>query len=327
MNLEKLKELLVKSNILVHDKSKNFICRCPYCKDHPNPKKQGHLWISKNSELPIGHCFYCNGAWPISKIITDITGDKSAIDGIIDPSEQNNFNKKTNIPKHSKERYRPLKLPNTDGFEGKKVYINKRTNNLISVDKVPNLVLDFNMFFKINNLDMVGSDKQLSNNEFDLFQRKFIGFLSNHNTTLYCRNTDNSDKYLFKKIILQEDPYAMLDYYSINGDNPKSNTIVLAEGNFNILGEYLTDSLNIRNDVKIYASGNGMTYGSLIKSVCFDNNLYQTKVIILSDNDKKLIDYRKIIKESEHLVTKIEIYYNKSGKDFGVFPIIPIKLF
>lgn len=327
MNIVKLKEILVTNKLFVDEKSKNMICVCPYCGDHPDPRKKGHLWISKNPELPIGHCFFCNGAWPIAKIISDITGNKYAINDILTESERNQNTRKSNIPKHSKDRYKELKIPVIDsGFDLKRRYIQKRSNNLFQPEEVPNLIFDFEKFLSSNNLNIVGDDKQVSGKDLSILQQKFIGFLGQHHTILYCRNCDPNDGYKFKKISLQDDNYQLLDYYSINGGNPNSNTIVLSEGAFNIIGECGTDSLKIKDNVKVYASGNGFSLTSLIKSVCIDNSLYQCKVVFLSDNDKQKKDYRRMIVENEHIVEDLQIFYNLTGKDFGTFPLIPVRI-
>ena len=87
MNLENLKEILIQSKVLVKDKPKNFQCSCCYCGDHKDPKKRGHLYVSKNEKIPVCHCWYCGHSVPISKLISDLTGDKTKYQTVITDEE------------------------------------------------------------------------------------------------------------------------------------------------------------------------------------------------------------------------------------------------
>ena len=327
MNLENLKQILVAANILIKDRSKNFLCKCVYCGDHKDSKKQGHLYVSKTSNMPVAHCWFCGVAVPISKLISDLTGDKLKYQTVITDDEiQKSYNDHKKIS--PQKRYVDYKIPtiDIDSFQIKRLYIKKRTNNSIDIEKIPRLIFNFLDFFKLNNLDVVGEKNIISNFEIDLIQKNFVGFLSNHNTTLYCRNCDESSDFKFKKIVLQNESYGLLDYWSISVEDPVRNIVVLTEGNFNAIGEYISDSLNIKDKVKVYASGNTFSYGELLKSVCLDNNLYKANVIILSDDDKQKHNYFKFLKTNNHIIKECKIYINKSGKDFGIFPQIPIRI-
>ena len=92
------------------------------------------------------------------------------------------------------------------------------------------------------------------------------------------------------------------------------------------MGEYVSDSLKIKKDVRIYAAGNSFSYQSLLKSVCFDDNLFRCNVIILSDSDKAPYEYSKYKQENFHILNSTKIYYNSSGKDFGIFPQKPVEI-
>jgi len=327
MDLQKLKEILVEAKIFKEERSKNFVCMCPHCGDHPNPRKKGHLYVSKNPKVPVAHCFFCNNAWPIPKLIQDLTGDKELSKLVITNEELEKYQKQSKTYS-SKTRYVQYKLPVIDenSFPFKRTYLQKRSLNKIDVDKLPGLVFNFLEFFKSNNLDIVGEGKQLSNFEAEMLQRNFVGFLGVHNTIMFCRNMDPNSKFKFKKIGLQNDSISLLDYWAIEYEDPTRTHIVLSEGNFDIIGEYSSDSLNIKNKVKVYASGNSFSYSSLLKSVCFDHDIYKADVIILSDDDKNNYHYYKFLKENSHIINTCQIYINKSGKDFGIFPQKPSKI-
>ena len=327
MNLEKLKQILIDNKIFVKDKSKNFIAVCPFCNDHPDPKKKGHLYISKNVSIFVYHCWFCGCSGPITKLIKYITGDSEIYKTVISDEEiQENYKK----PKKyvSKKRFEELKIPQIDfgNFQNKKLYVRKRTNNQIEIEKIPGLVFNFLDFFRINNIDIVGENKEISNREIDLLQSNFVGLLGEHHTFLYCRNIDPNATFKFRKIPLQIDTLHLLEYWAIKVEDPTRDTVVISEGNYNILGEYISDSLKIKDSVRIYAAGNSFSYSALLKSVCFDLCLYKTNVIILSDNDKKSYHYKKFLDENKHIIKTCKIYMNKSGKDFGIFPQLPSQI-
>ncbi len=325
MNLEKLKLILIENNIFVREKPKNFICKCPYCGDHSDPSKQGHLYVSKNSDIPVAHCWLCKSV-PIPKLIKDLTGNKNLYKEVISDDELNqSYNQSTQ--NQNSETTRRFKIPNIseDRFSEKKFYIQKRTCNKMKAEEVPNLIVNLLDFISINHLDIVGKGKLLSDWEVDLLHRNFVCFLSANHSLLYCRNIDDNAKYKFRKIPLNTTNFSMLDYWKIPV-NDYGNTVVLSEGNFDILGEYAFDTLDVKTDVRMYASGNTFSYGELLKSVCYDCSIYQADVIILSDSDKPVYAYKKFLSENSHLIKSCKIYMNSLGKDFGAFPIKPIRI-
>lgn len=326
MNIEKLKEILIESKIFVKDKPKNFLCKCPWCGDHKDERKQGHLYVSKNAEIPVCHCWLCGKSVPIPLLIQNITGNKDISKEVISDEEISNCQRNQKKAPSSKERSVGYKLPviDSDSFPYKRSYVITRTNNLIDLDKIPGLVFNFQEFFNMNRIEVV--DKLMSSQEYDLLQNNFIGFLGEHNTILYCRNIDPSSKFKFKKIVLQQDTLSMMEYWAIKVEDPTRNLVVLSEANFNILGEYNTDSLKLKDKAKIYASGNTFGYSSLLKSVCYDNNLFKCDVVILGDDDKKEFTYKKFLNENSHVMKSCKVYINKAGKDFGIYPQIPVQI-
>ena len=326
MDIEKLRGVIKQHKLFVKETSKNIIAKCPYCGDHRNPRKAGHLYVSIDPGVPVVHCFYCNHATSLPKFISDLTGDTTLSQIIISKEEMDKAKKNVDKVKPVTKRFTPYKTPEIQHgeFLQKKLYLKKRSNNKLSVESIPNLVFDFAAFFELNKLDVVGEDKLLSNKEVDYLKTNFVGFLGRHSSTLFCRNIDPKSNFKFRKIKLQTDPFNLLDYWCVRGNNPKSKLVVLSEGIFDSIGEYVTNSLKLRNDCRAYAAGNSFSYSTLLKSVCFDENLFRVDVVILSDRDKKPQWYNKFKKENSHIIDNISIYVNKSGNDFGVFPQIPI---
>jgi hypothetical protein len=185
------------------------------------------------------------------------------------------------------------------------------------------MILDFEKFFSINRLDLVGDGKLISQKEMDILCQCHVGFLSNNHTTIYTRSYSDEIWMKFKKVILQDDNLHLLDYWSLPGGDPSSDTLILSEGNFDIIGEYVTNSLQLKDKVRLFASGNSFSYTSLLKSVCYNEDLYKCNVVILSDDDKKPQWYNKFKRDSAHIINNIDIWANKNGNDFGTFPINP----
>lgn len=320
IDVDGIREVLKKAGIYRKENDKNFMCRCPYCGDHKDPDKF-HLYISKSDMIPTAHCWYCQGAWPIKKILFDITGNKC--DDLLVTEAVYKSDTIKEIPKNRIKKYIIPELKTFD-FPIKTLYIKKRTNNNIDIEKIPNLIFDIQKFFKINNLDI---KSKLYDWEIDLIQNSSVAFLSYHNTTLYCRDSNVKSMYPFRKIVLQNDPLNMLDYYCYDNGNINSDIIVLSEGIFDILGCIACDSLSLNKSARVYAAGCTFAYPELLKSVCLDFSIYQADLNILSDSDKQKYHYKKLISDYSYLFKNINIVYNQYGKDFGNFPQKAIKLY
>jgi hypothetical protein len=326
MNVEKLKNILIENKIYKSENSKNFICLCCFCGDHLNPSKQGHLYVSKDDNVPVCHCWLCGEAVPIPKLIKDLTGDKNLYKEVISDEVLNsNYKKPTTY--QTKQRTVTYKIPDltNDRFSEKKIYIKKRSGNKCDAEDVPHLIVNLTEFLNLNHLNIVGKNQILSDWEIDILQRNYVCFLSENHTLLYCRNIDDNAQFKFKKIPLQSDNLQLLDYWKIPGYQT-SNLIVLAEGNFDILCEHSFDSLGLKSKARLYAAGNSFSYSSLLKSVCFNESLYNVDLVILSDTDKPAHWYNKMRKENSHLIKSCKIYMNKRGKDFGTYPPMPSQI-
>ena len=129
----------------------------------------------------------------------------------------------------------------------------------------------------------------------------------------------------YYKLKVQESNY--VDYYKLIGNNPKSKKIVIAEGIFDIFLEHIFDYLNIKKDVKLYASVLSSKYSMILKSIIFYEQIFQPEIIILSDNGIKTWQYKNFEKRYKHLMKSMKVYYNKSGKDFGDKKVIPLNVF
>jgi hypothetical protein len=137
--------------------------------------------------------------------------------------------------------------------------------------------------------------------------------------------TNKGKNNTYYKLKLNETNF--LDYYKLNGGNQSSRKIVLAEGIFDIFSEHIFDSLNIKGQVKLYASALSSKYEALVKSIVFHEQIFRPEIIILSDKGITKGYYQKLDKYNNHIIDKIDVYYNKSGKDFNDFPVTPVQWF
>ena len=155
----------------------------------------------------------------------------------------------------------------------------------------------------------------------DYLHNNFVGFVTERNSIVIFRNVDDSHSMKHYKLHIQNTNF--LDYYKLPGNKRLSNKIVLAEGIFDIYTEHIFDFLNIKDEVSLYASVHSSKYLALIKSIIFNEQIFQPDVVILSDNNIPEDEYKKLKKYNPHLFNTLTVYYNKYGKDFNETPVIP----
>ncbi len=292
-------------------KSKNIVIPCPWCEYKQN-KKHYHLFIS--TEAPMFHCFHsdCNVSGSIKKLFQKLEGnDKSDI--FIDKEKIKEIKKtdvKISLPKEKKKLYVPTL--EEDQFKLKTLYLKGRLKYAIqNLSNIKGLIFDSNKFIQENQIKI---DDRLSRVK-DYLQTNFIGFLTENESVVVFRNIDDQSDFRFFKLFIDQTRF--LDYYKIFGGNYNSNHVVLAEGIFDIFNEHIFDYTSLKKDVKLYAAGLSTSYDSLIKSIVFNEKIYKIDVSILSDRGISLDYYKKIKKFNSHIINTMNIYYNKSSKDFG----------
>ena len=300
--------------------SKNIIIPCCWC-EYPQEKDHYHMYISL--EAPIFHCFHatCERGGTLRKLLQKVEGHDIS-DSFIDKEKLKEFKNKKEVfvDKAQKTRrvYIPILKPET--FPNKELYIKKRLKfHNLPTKSIHGLIYDVYDFIQKNRIPV---DETLFRLQ-DYLHSNFVGFLTNYGTTVMFRNVDETQSMKFFKLKIHSTPF--LDYYRLSGDNPNSRKIVLAEGIFDIFSSYLFDHLNIKNDVKLYASALSSKFTSLIHSIVFHEQLFRPSVIILSDNGIPKSDYAKMKKYNSHIIDTLTVYYNKRGKDFNDTPVIPVE--
>lgn len=304
----------------VRVKSKNIICRCPWCEYGQN-KDHYHLYIS--TEYPIFHCFHsdCQASGTIKKLFKKIEG-KDISEKYVDIEKIKEYTKERVRVQENEVVIKKMFLPkiNEDEFKLKSLYMRERLKfSNINIVDIKGLIFDVKQFLDVNKV--VIDEKMFR--MVDYLHQNFVGFLTENQSVVIFRNIDRKSSFNHFKYQIQESNF--LDYYKISGNNINSNNIVLAEGVFDIFSESIFDSLGIKNNTRLYASALSTSYESLIKSIVFHEQEFKLNVSILSDNNIGLDYYRKIKRFNKHIIESLSVYYNKSGKDFNVTPIDPEK--
>jgi len=300
--------------------SKNIICPCPWC-EYGEDKNHYHMYIS--IEIPIFHCFHanCEQSGSLKKFLKKLEGHDIS-DEFVDKNKLVEISKQRKIFTDQEAIQSAITLPpiNPSKFMLKDMYMKRRLKfSRIATSLIKGLIYDVESFIQMNNIPVDETLFRLK----DYLQSNFVGFLTEHNSTVMFRNIDHSHSMKFFKLKIQQSNF--LDYYKLPGNNPKSKKIVLAEGIFDIFTEHIFDTLNIKNDVKLYASALSSKYISLVHSIIFHEQVFQPDIIILSDRGIGREYYKKMKKYNKHIVDRLQIYYNKTGKDFNDTPVTPVK--
>ena len=301
--------------------AKNIIIPCPWC-EYGQEKDHYHLYIGLDA--PIFHCFHggCEIGGLLSKLMRKIAGHDIS-DTFIDKDRVKEYEKLKNVFVEKDEKLKGIKLPEVkpEMFPAKELYLQRRLKfSNIRSENIKGLIYDVHEFININNIPVNESLFRLR----DYIHNNFVGFLTEHNTTAMFRNIDNSHTMRFYKMKIQLSNF--LDFYRLPGNNFESSKVVLAEGIFDIFSEHIYDFINIKSDVRLYASVLSSKYLGLIQSIVYHEQLFRPDVIILSDRGIKIEEYKKLKYYNQHIINTLSIYYNKTGKDFNETPVTPERI-
>lgn len=312
----------LKDNLGDHIKvsAKNIICPCPFC-EYQKEKDHYHMYISL--EAPMFHCFHasCEQSGNLKKFLKKIEGHDIS-DVFVDKKRLEELSKQREIfVDKEKESFKVMIPPlNKNRFINKDLYIKKRLKFAdVPSNRIKGLIYDVNTFIDQNNIPIDETLFRLK----DYLHSNFVGFLTEHNSTVMFRNINDNDTMRFFKLKVQQTNF--VDYYRLPGNNPTSNKIVLSEGIFDIFSEHIFDSLNIKDGVRLYASALSSKYLSLIFSIIFHEQIFQPEIIILSDRGIERDYYKRMKYFNKYIIQKLSVYYNKTGKDFNDIPVTPIK--
>jgi hypothetical protein len=277
-------------------------------------KKHYHLWISKTA--PIFHCFHCDRGGGLYKLLQQIAGTDVS-EKYIDPEAIKKISKEQ-IQK-VEEPKKKLQLPELDEvtFHLKSLFMRKRLGYTNApLNSVKGLIFDANKFWEMNNIPITSDLFRMK----DFLQTNFVGFLTENETKVIFRNIEPETDFRYYKYQIRETEF--LDYYKLVGGGFLSNGVVLAEGIFDVLSEHIFDNLGLKQTTKVYAAALSKSYESLIKSIVFHEQIFKLNVHILSDKDVEVDKYKYLRKRNGHIIDTLTVWYNKTGKDFNVTPVI-----
>lgn len=298
--------------------SRNIIVPCCWC-EFGKDKDHYHLYISL--EAPIFHCFHasCERGGNLVKFLKKVAGHDVS-DAFIDKEKVAEYKSKKVFEQKTGTQVILPKI-NRGSYPRKDLYLNKR----LMFANIPNtaikgLIYDVHDFINVNDIPVDATLFKLR----DYLHENFIGFLTEHGSTVIFRNVDHSHSMRFFKLKVQWEPF--LDYYKLYGSSRKSSKIVLSEGIFDIFSEHIYDTLNIKKDIRLYACALSSKYIGLIQSIVFHEQLFRPDVIILSDRGVDKAYYSKMKYYNKHVINSLSVYYNKTGKDFNENPVTPVRV-
>ncbi|MFW6001837.1 MAG: hypothetical protein ACOCQD_00695 [archaeon] len=325
MEVEKLKSFLEeKTGLSYYNGSRTeIISWCPWC-DKEHKKRHGHLYV--NVIHPIFNCFKnidkeCPSAGPLPILIKKLGGNP---EDYLSPDEFiTNVRKSSAITiEHNTNEY---KIPDIDqDVKDKKVeYIINRIGDDTNINEIPRLVIDIKKFFEINYIILNEKQEKMVNR----LQNNFIGFVGNRGRRIIFRNIDSNDELKFYSIDLISS-FSLNDFYGIeiSSIHEGINNIILCEGVFDLLCGIKHPNMKFIIDKSQYiASVFGKSYKNTLVSILDYLKIPKCNLTVLSDSEIPYYYYYKLSKFP--CINKFNIYYNKSGEDFGlVYNINPVKI-
>jgi len=323
---EIIKYLRDKSGVAYFNKSKTeIVTKCPKCEIGDMDKSHGHLYIS--TDTPVFNCFKCGYKGIVTKLIREYGGEPKDYIIIED------FKYKDKVYKVSYFTDAEYKCPVYDDkdnempveiLNNKKKYLRQRLGENVNILKIPGLVLSIKKFLRENNL--TGEGESYDKINLDTIEEKYVGFLTTRGRRIILRNCDPLDSNRHYSFTLNREKKFHNDFYGmISGEiSPDMNTVVLCEGVFDLLVSYHSDAFKfLRNNTCYWAACLGKSnYLKSLISVLNYRKLPKSNIVILSDKDVNLEFYNKFYRLP--VVNDVKIYWNKTGKDFGEYPINPV---
>jgi len=292
-----MKEQLSKYIQYVGENKKHWIFKCPYCGDSKK-ENHGHLNISK--DMPVFRCVRCGQGGHIKALLSHIHANDVIIPEYI------------NDGKFTKKKYKTYKITYNEPLED---YIQEYVKSRLQTDIIPE---ELNII-STNVLKKVVSNVAEEFGQQPIFN-ECISFLSYRNRKIISRILNN-DKFRYYIYTLSEGS----DYYVIKNtrkytEYKKHNTVVIAEGTFDIANQYIHNFIDIPKDsIYMCASNQSFTYAyKLARSLALS---YNPNLIILADQDIESETYNKMCKK--YNIKHMKVFKNKLGKDFGEFPVEP----
>lgn len=297
--------------------------RCPYCGDSKKSLNKARFYLKINpndNNKIVMNCFNC----PVKGVLDEeglkllgIT-DSFLINGIISL----NKSKAKYIGEKIENIQFDIVIPKVKMKDKSKIeYIQNRLGiklNKEDIDKYK-IITSLKDFIKENTMYEI----MCKPNMLDYVDRQFVGFLSFSNSHILFRNINDKESFRWYKYPISKKSTGQKVIYSITNEvdlfTNEEIHINLSEGIMDIIS--INKNLD-RHMFDIDIAVGGAFYKSTINMLIGMGFIGDNIVLnIYSDNDiesTKLSFYKKDLSIYKNIFKEINIYYNKSYKDFGV---------
>ena len=294
--------------------------RCPYCGDSIKHFNKGHLYLTTSPPY-LYRCVKCETSGYVdAKFLHDIGCYDN--DTLLDLLSENRIHRQQNRDNNNiviKKKEHDLILPEVS--ESKQTidavnYFNSRYESNFDAETIKSkfkAILDIDAFVTDNRLD-------IHTKYFDL--RQAIGFLSSDKTYGIFRDIYGNQPVRYYNLQLVPNDYPRSKSYTIAEPVDlmiDEINLIMTEGIFDIICVYNKYYLNSETYNNIFVATCGKSYATAINKY-LSMGFLNLNIIIYSDAD---VDYKWYIEKVKKQIpllanSKITIYYNTLGKDFGV---------
>ena len=320
-NYYEVREEIIKNldDVKVYRNSGWASTKCPFC-DANSKKRHFHININPDEAI-IYKCFRatCGVSGIMNKKILrklKIFSTKIAEEVENEAIKFNKFKNDINYIKNDKKS--GLNLPPLS--EKAEEYFNLRTGkNAIDYQDFLRMTSDLNKFYEMNKKYLsYETMKYVLNMD---KKSDFIYFFNDTYTMVYYRELKPDGKKGKSSIIntkknsLQSHkPYAFHNKGELKLYNPKSNTLILAEGTFDIINTFFYVGLKA-NAYFMATTGFAATRNIIME---FSKYYYKPYIVIASDSDAPIDYYRyRLLPKIKDRISDLVILYNKKGHDMG----------
>lgn len=318
-----IREKILENGGKWHRNTRWLQLKCPKCDGH---SKKSHLWIhlSDNSSIVYKcHRASCGIHGLLNKSMAKeigLTGSEllEEIDNeylkFIGKREVNTYYKNKNEINYLEE----------ESNEEVKEYFLSRTGKELT-DELKN---DFRIFTNLNEFYEKNKDYiEYSSIKRYLYYHKskdYIYFLNDTFTMVLYRQVNGEDKGKFSIVsntnTRTHKPYGFKVLIKDSNNRlhkPKSNTLIIAEGPFDILNARLSATGRLAG--QYIASGGNSQIFKIVKEFC--KYYYKPVIVIFSDNDVDINFYKyRVLRVIKKRVDRVYVIYNNKGKDIGENP-------
>ncbi len=310
--------------------------RCPYCGDSIKDPSHAHFYIENKPPYRY-ECKRCSTSGIITEEVMRDLGfyDPEFVIMIVEGKKaiQSELSSSTSTTKRFNDRQHRITktiIPPLIGDEMEEAnfnYLSTRLGVKVDYDDYAKLkiVSNFAKFYEVNNLGNIAYDKYI-NAKLDIFDTKYLGFLSYDRRFITFRSRVNDPKLRRYEIInIYKSSFNNRKFYTmgtrINTLNPNF-TLIISEGVIDILSVYYNIYNQESKENYVFAAVNGAGYRNVIMNF-LRLGFLNLELIIYGDSDF-IIKYKNLIRSFKLLpISSLTVYYNqelnpKRKTDFGV---------